>query len=39
MKSVLESADSVLELVDSSTDFNADLAKVSVWVHTHEPIL
>ena len=39
MKSGLESADSGLELVDSRADFNVNLAKVSVWVRTHEPIL
>ena len=32
MKSVVESANSWLELADYSTDSNADPAKVSVWV-------
>ena len=30
--SVLETADSELELADSSTDSNADPSKVGVWV-------
>ena len=31
MKSMVESADSGLELADSSVDSNVDLAKVCVW--------
>ena len=37
LKSVVESADSGLELVDSSADSNADPAKCSVGIPVHIP--